>query len=178
MSYPIHYTFRILTGGLYSTVFEKNKHPSIHKIAEFIWKYVKRTNISKSFYHLMLLFADIDECMGYNHGCSHYCVNFPGGYHCACPTGWHLNRLDGKDCISELCFSCTLSPKVVLDNILCYLFLHNIILCAKIRVSNTSTKMKNVLYRHFLEHNIPINILQKVHVYTRLDHCWSWSSNR
>ncbi|XP_072021908.1 LOW QUALITY PROTEIN: uncharacterized protein [Amphiura filiformis] len=42
---------------------------------------------------------DIDECVGHTHGCSHFCVNFPGGYHCACPTGYHLDRLDGKHCI-------------------------------------------------------------------------------
>ncbi|XP_071809338.1 uncharacterized protein [Asterias amurensis] len=42
---------------------------------------------------------DLDECSG-NHGCSHSCLNYPGGYRCLCPEGFFLNKTTLKDCVS------------------------------------------------------------------------------
>ncbi|XP_022083821.1 uncharacterized protein LOC110975554 [Acanthaster planci] len=41
---------------------------------------------------------DLDECAG-NHGCSHECINYPGGYQCQCPTGYVLDSAEGKGCV-------------------------------------------------------------------------------
>ena len=40
--------------------------------------------------------ADIDECAGGGHNCSHVCMNTPGSYECVCPHGYHAR--DGFTC--------------------------------------------------------------------------------
>ncbi|EDV19318.1 uncharacterized protein TRIADDRAFT_33760, partial [Trichoplax adhaerens] len=41
--------------------------------------------------------ADINECQGSRHNCSHICVNNIGSYRCTCPKGYYLD-VDGKTC--------------------------------------------------------------------------------
>nr|XP_006120821.1 epidermal growth factor-like protein 7 [Pelodiscus sinensis]XP_014427846.1 epidermal growth factor-like protein 7 [Pelodiscus sinensis] len=41
--------------------------------------------------------TDVDECAGRSHGCSQHCVNTPGSYRCACPSGQRLSP-NGKSC--------------------------------------------------------------------------------
>lgn len=43
---------------------------------------------------------DIDECAIANGGCSHRCVNSPGGHRCECPPGMQINS-GGKKCVGE-----------------------------------------------------------------------------
>lgn len=49
----------------------------------------------------MIISADVNECAVRNGGCSHYCINKPGTYHCFCQSGFQLladNRTcEGKD---------------------------------------------------------------------------------
>ncbi|KAH8278249.1 hypothetical protein KR044_008526, partial [Drosophila immigrans] len=40
---------------------------------------------------------DIDECSLSNANCSHFCINLPGSFQCACPLGFSLNA-DGRSC--------------------------------------------------------------------------------
>lgn len=40
---------------------------------------------------------DIDECSISNGNCSHFCMNLPGSYRCACPLGYILD-VDGRNC--------------------------------------------------------------------------------
>ncbi|KIH50117.1 EGF-like domain protein, partial [Ancylostoma duodenale] len=42
--------------------------------------------------------ADIDECAIANGGCSHRCVNSPGGHRCECPPGMQINS-GGRKCV-------------------------------------------------------------------------------
>ena len=37
-------------------------------------------------------FADIDECLIDNGGCSHHCYNIPGTFYCGCPEGTTMAR--------------------------------------------------------------------------------------
>ena len=46
---------------------------------------------------ILLLYSDNDECSADNGGCSHTCVNIPGGHRCECPDGYTLNN-DGRKC--------------------------------------------------------------------------------
>ena len=41
--------------------------------------------------------SDIDECMEEEPGCSHDCVNEPGGFQCVCPDGYDIGD-DEKTC--------------------------------------------------------------------------------
>lgn len=50
--------------------------------------------------HSTALFADIDECAVLNGGCSHRCVNSPGGHRCECPPGMQVNS-GGRKCVGE-----------------------------------------------------------------------------
>lgn len=43
---------------------------------------------------------DIDECRVNNGGCSQFCHNYIGGYHCSCRIGYNLHK-DGRQCIGE-----------------------------------------------------------------------------
>lgn len=43
---------------------------------------------------------DVDECAAANGGCSHGCVNTPGGHYCACPYGMTRDPLDPLTCIN------------------------------------------------------------------------------
>ncbi|VDO23745.1 unnamed protein product, partial [Haemonchus placei] len=43
---------------------------------------------------------DIDECAAGNGGCSHGCVNIPGGHYCACPYGMTRDPLDPNTCVN------------------------------------------------------------------------------
>ncbi|KAK6743871.1 hypothetical protein RB195_010895 [Necator americanus] len=43
---------------------------------------------------------DIDECTMANGGCSHGCVNTPGGHYCACPYGMTRDPLDPNTCVN------------------------------------------------------------------------------
>ncbi|EDW18257.2 uncharacterized protein Dmoj_GI13136 [Drosophila mojavensis] len=40
---------------------------------------------------------DIDECSMSNANCSHFCINLPGSFQCACPLGFSL-AADGRSC--------------------------------------------------------------------------------
>ncbi|KAH8365730.1 hypothetical protein KR093_003824, partial [Drosophila rubida] len=40
---------------------------------------------------------DIDECSLSNANCSHFCINLPGSFQCACPLGFSLDA-DGRSC--------------------------------------------------------------------------------
>jgi len=40
---------------------------------------------------------DIDECSLSNANCSHFCINLPGSFQCACPLGFSLNT-DARSC--------------------------------------------------------------------------------
>ena len=44
-----------------------------------------------------LTFADINECLDRNGGCSQKCLNFDGGYRCSCKAGYVLGH-DRKTC--------------------------------------------------------------------------------
>ncbi|EPB67561.1 von Willebrand factor type A domain protein [Ancylostoma ceylanicum] len=44
---------------------------------------------------------DIDECANGNGGCSHGCVNTPGGHYCACPYGMTRDPLDPNTCVNS-----------------------------------------------------------------------------
>ena len=46
---------------------------------------------------ILLLYSDNDECSANNGGCSHTCVNTPGGHRCECPAGYTLDK-DAKKC--------------------------------------------------------------------------------
>ncbi|EYC22320.1 hypothetical protein Y032_0017g3282 [Ancylostoma ceylanicum] len=46
-------------------------------------------------------FPDIDECANGNGGCSHGCVNTPGGHYCACPYGMTRDPLDPNTCVNS-----------------------------------------------------------------------------
>lgn len=48
-----------------------------------------------------LYFPDIDECLDKNGGCTTYCNNTDGGYHCLCDPGYRLSW-DDKTCESIL----------------------------------------------------------------------------
>ncbi|XP_069613631.1 growth arrest-specific protein 6 isoform X2 [Ranitomeya imitator] len=52
---------------------------------------------------------DIDECADKNGGCSHYCANKPGTYHCFCRSGYFLLK-DNRTCadIDE----CRMTPDI------------------------------------------------------------------
>ncbi|XP_078061636.1 complement C1s-1 subcomponent-like, partial [Mustelus asterias] len=41
--------------------------------------------------------VDVDECEQDSHGCSHYCGNIIGGYHCYCPASFFLQS-DRRNC--------------------------------------------------------------------------------
>uniref|UniRef100_A0A158P995 VWFA domain-containing protein n=1 Tax=Angiostrongylus cantonensis TaxID=6313 RepID=A0A158P995_ANGCA len=43
---------------------------------------------------------DVDECAVNNGGCSHGCVNTPGGHYCACPYGMTRDPLDTNTCVN------------------------------------------------------------------------------
>ncbi|KJH49062.1 von Willebrand factor type A domain protein [Dictyocaulus viviparus] len=43
---------------------------------------------------------DVDECATNNGGCSHGCVNTPGGHYCACPYGMTRDPLDTNTCVN------------------------------------------------------------------------------
>ncbi|VDL80556.1 unnamed protein product, partial [Nippostrongylus brasiliensis] len=43
---------------------------------------------------------DVDECAVDNGGCSHGCVNTPGGHYCACPYGMTRDPLDPNTCVN------------------------------------------------------------------------------
>lgn len=47
--------------------------------------------------HIITLIADIDECAEGTSGCSNFCVNDPGSFHCDCPLGFELGD-DGLTC--------------------------------------------------------------------------------
>ncbi|XP_030839825.1 uncharacterized protein LOC762725 isoform X3 [Strongylocentrotus purpuratus] len=51
---------------------------------------------------------DIDECLSSENGCSHECVNYDGGYHCACPDGYRLDS-SGRECV-DLCAYDVMNP--------------------------------------------------------------------
>ena len=41
--------------------------------------------------------ADVNECLGFTHGCHHFCENNIGSFTCSCRTGYTLDA-DGKQC--------------------------------------------------------------------------------
>ncbi|KAM9320013.1 growth arrest-specific protein 6 [Gastrophryne carolinensis] len=58
--------------------------------------------------------TDINECAAQNGGCSHYCINKPGTYHCFCQSGYRLlanNRAceDIDECVEspDICGTAT-----------------------------------------------------------------------
>ena len=56
----------------------------------------------------LLFTSDDDECTSSDSGCSHDCVNTPGGYHCTCPVGYTLDSSE-KTCTGKSQFSSQLS---------------------------------------------------------------------
>ena len=65
---------------------------------EFISRYSKGHGY---FYFILIPFLDYDECCEDNGGCEQSCVNFVGGYKCACDPGFELN-VDKKTCVGKL----------------------------------------------------------------------------
>ena len=47
--------------------------------------------------------VDVNECLVNNGGCSQFCHNFIGGYHCSCKIGYTLHK-DKKQCIGRSLF--------------------------------------------------------------------------
>lgn len=45
----------------------------------------------------MIMFTDINECVGKAHNCSQNCSNTDGSFQCVCVTGYRLNE-DGQTC--------------------------------------------------------------------------------
>lgn len=71
-----------------------------------------------------MMFADVDECATNNGGCSHRCVNDPGGFHCECPSTHFLDS-DGRTCAQAI-----VMPRPVLgDHRLQYSLCSNILFC-------------------------------------------------
>lgn len=53
--------------------------------------------------------TDVNECAVRNGGCSHYCINRPGTYHCFCQSGFQL-LADNRTC--EDIDECMVSPDI------------------------------------------------------------------
>ena len=54
---------------------------------------------------LLILIADINECLDANGGCQQMCSNFPGSYSCSCNNGFILNE-DNHNCSGMLLNVC------------------------------------------------------------------------
>ena len=52
-----------------------------------------------------MYYLDINECATNMGGCQQLCVNTPGGFHCACNSGYTLNS-DGITCSGIKLFTC------------------------------------------------------------------------
>jgi len=48
--------------------------------------------------------TEVNECDRNNGGCQYDCINFEGGFECACPEGMFLHT-DGKSCVIQ-CYTC------------------------------------------------------------------------
>eukprot|EP00057_Strongylocentrotus_purpuratus_P018616 XP_011673090.1 PREDICTED: uncharacterized protein LOC754864 [Strongylocentrotus purpuratus] len=57
---------------------------------------------------------DIDECLSSENGCSHECVNYDGGYHCACPDGYRLDS-SGRECVGICEYVMNLTSSIALN---------------------------------------------------------------
>ena len=55
---------------------------------------------SYQFNSFFTVVIDINECSNNNGGCSHFCVNTQGSYHCECPDDYILLP-DGHKCAIE-----------------------------------------------------------------------------
>ena len=68
-------------------------------------------------YLIPLFLRDNNECAVNNGGCSHHCLNFPGGFQCACPKGFRLeSNKSCKGAVTRDNFFCKLvSQKTVLQ---------------------------------------------------------------
>ena len=55
---------------------------------------------------LPVMLKDLDECVLGTDTCSDICVNKPGGYECACPSGHALE--DERYCVGETCCTCAI----------------------------------------------------------------------
>jgi len=70
----------------------------------------------RAFYRL----EDIDECLlerdrifdsvDNDTNCEHSCVNFPGGFTCACDNGFRLDESNGRSCLLETSLHCDGAP--------------------------------------------------------------------
>ena len=59
-------------------------------------KFVSDNSVSKAGFSASFI-KEFNECLDYNHGCEHECINTLGGYRCECRIGYELHS-DGKKC--------------------------------------------------------------------------------
>lgn len=62
------------------------------------------------------LCLDVDECSQQNGGCGQVCLNTPGGFYCACHSGYTLSQDDGRICQGEGQPGCPVSPLLLLSS--------------------------------------------------------------
>lgn len=59
-------------------------------------KFVSDSSVNKAGFSASFI-KEFNECIDYNHGCEHECINTLGGYRCECRIGFELHS-DGKKC--------------------------------------------------------------------------------
>lgn len=80
----------------------------------------------------MTIFTDIDECAA--HGCSDFCNNTAGGFHCSCTTGNGL-LADKKTCQSKQSTGISLGPcdlNADIHEISVFEMLYNLLYCVEL----------------------------------------------
>lgn len=78
----------------------------------------------------MTIFTDIDECADNAHGCSDFCNNTAGGFHCSCPLGTAL-LADKKTCQGKQSTSpCDLN--VDIHEVSVFEMLYNLLYCVEL----------------------------------------------
>lgn len=78
----------------------------------------------------MTIFTDIDECADNAHGCSDFCNNTAGGFHCSCPLGTAL-LADKKMCQGKQSTSpCDLN--VDIHEVSVFEMLYNLLYCVEL----------------------------------------------
>lgn len=78
----------------------------------------------------MTIFTDIDECADNAHGCSDFCNNTAGGFHCSCPLGTAL-LADKKTCQGKQSTSpCDLN--VDIHEVSVFEMLNNLLYCVEL----------------------------------------------